>query len=204
MTSLPPPVQSVLELFQGPLASVRFADIDAAGLAQLAAEVEAASSEVREHENKLGELRPILAQRQEALLALAQQALAYARVYAENDEALLEAVNRISLPRAAKPRKAPASAKGTGARDGGSEAAAGGDSAAIEAAELDPAAINPAAINPAESEAAELDPAESEADAAGSAESASSEAEAGARPVQAPPARSSRKGRGAASSRAAN
>jgi hypothetical protein len=198
MTSLPPPVQSVLELFQGPLASVRFADIDAAGLAQLAAEVEAASSEVREHENKLGELRPILAQRQEALLVLAQQALAYARVYAENDEALLEAVNRISLPRAAKPRKAPASAKGVGARDGGSEAAVG----AIDSAAVDSAAIDSAAI-----EAAELDRAAIEADAtsgAGSAEPASSEAEGGAPPMQAPPARSSRKGRGAASPRAAN
>jgi hypothetical protein len=184
MTSLPPPVQSVLELFQGPLASVRFADIDAAGLAQLAAEVEAASTDVREHENKLGELRQILAQRQEALLALAQQALAYARVYAENDEALLEAVNRISLPRAAKPRKAPVSAKGAGARDAGSEAAGG-----------------------AESEAAGLDGAGTEADApsgVSTADTASSEAGAVPGPVPAPPARNSRKGRAAASTRAAN
>ena len=119
MTSLPPPVQSVLELFQGPLADVRFAEIDAAGLAKLAAEVETAASEVQEHEGKLAELRQILAQRQEALLTLAQQALAYARVYAENDEPLLEAVNRISLPRAAKPRKAPA--KGSATRDAASE-----------------------------------------------------------------------------------
>ncbi len=187
MTSLPPPVQSVLELFQGPLASVRFADIDAAGLVQLAAEVEAASTEVREHENKLGELRQILAQRQEALLALAQQALAYARVYAENDEALLEAVNRISLPRASKPRKAPASAKGTGARDGGSEAAVG------------------ASDSPA-SEAAGPDSADTEADAtsgAGTTEPVSSEAE-GASAPPAPPSRGSRKGRAAASQRATN
>jgi hypothetical protein len=187
MTSLPPPVQSVLELFQGPLASVRFADIDAAGLVQLAAEVEAASTEVREHENKLGELRQILAQRQEALLALAQQALAYARVYAENDEALLEAVNRISLPRASKPRKAPASAKGTGARDAGSEAAVG------------------ASDSPA-SEAAGLDSADTEADAtsgAGTTEPVSSEAE-GASAPPAPQSRGSRKGRAAASQRATN
>ena len=119
MTSLPPPVQSVLELFQGPLAGVRFAEIDSAGLAKLAAEVETAASEVQEHEGKLAELRQILAQRQEALLTLAQQALAYARVYAENDEPLLEAVNRISLPRPAKPRKAPV--KGSVARDAASE-----------------------------------------------------------------------------------
>lgn len=120
MTSLPAPVQSVLELFQGPLASVRFAGIDAAGLAGLAAEVEAAASQVREHESQLAELRQVLALRQEALLVLAQQALAYARVYAENDEALLEAVNGISLPRAAKPRKAPSS-KGSATRADGGE-----------------------------------------------------------------------------------
>lgn len=115
MTSLTPPIQSVLELFQGPLANVRFADIDAAGLTKLAAEVEAASAEVDQQEQKLTELRQVLAQRQEALLTLAQQALAYARVYAENDEALLEELNRIVLPRSAKPKKP--SARANGPRD---------------------------------------------------------------------------------------
>jgi hypothetical protein len=116
MTAISAPVQSVLELFKGPLASVRFADIDANGLATLAAEVEAAASEVQLQEEALAELRQGLAQRQEALLTLAQQALAYARVYAESDEPLLDELNRISLPRAAKPRK-PSAAK-TGAREG--------------------------------------------------------------------------------------
>src|SRR5688572_13539594 len=175
MTSLPPPVQSVLELFQGPLASVRFADIDAAGLAKLAAEVEAASEEVREQENQLGELRQALAQRQEALLALAQQALAYARVYAENDEALLDAVNRISLPRAAKPRKAPASAKASGARDAGAEAAA---STEADAPALDGA--GPETEGPSGADAAEP---------------ASADAEAVAGPPPAQLARGSRKNR---------
>jgi hypothetical protein len=73
-------------------------------------------SEVQSRETELAELRQNLAQRQEALLVLAQQALAYARVYAENDEPLLEELNRISLPRATKPRKASAG-KTTGARD---------------------------------------------------------------------------------------
>jgi hypothetical protein len=116
MTSLSPPIQSVLDLFKGPLASVRFADIDAAGLANLAAEVEAAAAEVERQEAKLSELRQGLAQRQEALLVLAQQALAYARVYAENDESLLEELNLISLPRAAKTRK-PGSTKAIAGRD---------------------------------------------------------------------------------------
>ena len=110
MTSLSPAIQSVLELFKGPLSSVRFADIDAAGLATAATEVEAAASEVESQRAALSELEQGLAQRQEALLVLAQRALAYARVYAENDEPLLEELNRISLPRAAKARK-PGSAR---------------------------------------------------------------------------------------------
>jgi hypothetical protein len=106
MTLLSPPVQAVLELFQGPLADVRFADVDAAGLAGVAAEVESAAAEVARQEAQLAELRQSLTERQDALLVLAQRALAYARVYAEHDEALTEQLARISLPRAAKPRKA--------------------------------------------------------------------------------------------------
>ncbi len=112
----PSAIQSVLELFKGPLASVRFADVDAAGLANLAAEVESAADEVNAHEAKLAQLRLELAGRQEALLLLAQRALAYARVFAENDDALLEELNRISLPRAAKTRK-PSATKTTNADD---------------------------------------------------------------------------------------
>ena len=105
MTSLSPPLQAVVALFRGPLAQVRFADIDATGLTSLAAEVEGAALEVEQQEARLVELRQSLAQRQEALLALAQQALAYARIYAENDEALSAELNDIALPRATKPRK---------------------------------------------------------------------------------------------------
>jgi len=111
-----PAIQSVLALFKGPLASVRFADIDAAGLASLAAEVESAASDVNDHEAKLAELRRALAERQEALLVLVQRALAYARVYAESNDALLEELNRIALPRVSKPRKQ-GSAKSSGAED---------------------------------------------------------------------------------------
>jgi hypothetical protein len=105
MTSLSPAIQAVVSLFRGPLSSVRFADIDGAGLAQLASDVEAASAEVERQEAKLVELKQSLAQRQEALLVLAQQALAYARIYAENDDALSAELNEIALPRPSKPRK---------------------------------------------------------------------------------------------------
>lgn len=108
MTSLSAPVQAVLELFQGPLSDVRFADVDAAGLANLAAEVEGAARAVAQQEAQLTELKQTLAERHDALLLLAQRAIAYARVYAEHDDALTEQLASITLPRAAKPRKASA------------------------------------------------------------------------------------------------
>jgi hypothetical protein len=106
MSPLSPPVQAVIELFQGPLVEQRFADVDAAALTTLARAAEAAAAEVAKHEAQLADLRQILADRQEALLVLAQRGLAYARVYAEHDEALSEQLARINLPRASKPRKA--------------------------------------------------------------------------------------------------
>jgi len=141
-----PAIQSVLELFKGPLASVRFADIDAAGLASLAAEVESAADEVSAQEAKLAELRQELATRQDALLVLAQRALAYARVYAESHDQLLEELNRISLPRPAKARK-PSVAKATSAEDAvtpQAEAAPAADTVIEPEAEAQPAATTPA------------------------------------------------------------
>jgi len=110
MSQLSPSVQAVLELFQGPLADLRFADVDAAGLLNLASEVEQSAAAVAEQEALLSELRQTLADRQDSLLLLAQRALAYARVYAEHDDALSEQLARIALPRAGKPRKANAKA----------------------------------------------------------------------------------------------
>lgn len=110
MTSLPQPLQAVVALFEGPLSGVRFADVDATGLSRLAAELASMSAEVEQQEAKLLELRQGLAQRQEALVALSQRALAYARVYAEDDDELLAKLNDIALPRATKARKPAAKA----------------------------------------------------------------------------------------------
>jgi hypothetical protein len=105
MSSLSPSVQAVVQLFEGPLAGVRFADIEGSSLGRLATEVEEAARQVQAHEAQLGELRQLLAQRQEALLTLAQRALSYARVYAEGDDSLSAELARIALPRPTKPRK---------------------------------------------------------------------------------------------------
>ena len=142
MTLLSPPVQAVLELFQGPLADVRFADVDAAGLAQLATEVEAAAASVAHQEALLGELRQSLTERQDALLLLAQRAVAYARVYAEHDEVLTEQLSRIALPRAGKARKLSAT-KSEGVEAPSSEAASLNDPAAAASTAPGSAAAEP-------------------------------------------------------------
>ncbi len=105
MNSLSSPLQAVIDVFSGPLQGVRFADIDGEGLSSLASDVESLSSEAEALEAQLNGLREALAQRQETLLLLAQQALAYARIYAESDEALSAELNEIALPRATKLRK---------------------------------------------------------------------------------------------------
>lgn len=105
MTSVASPLQAVLDVFSGPLHGVRFADIDAEGLSSLAAEVESLANDVAAREAELASLREACAHKQEALWAIAQQALAYARIYAEGDEALSAELNEITLPRSTKPRK---------------------------------------------------------------------------------------------------
>lgn len=105
MTALSPSVQAILDLFEGPLREVRFADIDAPTLARLAAEVEASAAELAAQEATLDSLRRALAERQEQLLGVAQRALAYARVYAETDEVLSAQLAAIQLPRPARRAK---------------------------------------------------------------------------------------------------
>jgi hypothetical protein len=148
MTSLAQPVQAVVTLFEGPLAGVRFADVDAAGLSKLAAEVTGAASELERQEAALTQLRQDLAQRQEALLSLAQQALAYARIYAEGDEALTAELNAIALPRVAKARK-----------QSSAKAAAEADVATPAAAESVESSAPPPADEPASDEPLETKPA---------------------------------------------
>jgi hypothetical protein len=146
---------------------------------------------VERQEATLAELKQGLAQRQEALLVLAQQALAYARVYAENDEPLLEELNRISLPRAAKPRK-PGTAKATGTRDNSPEKARAGLS--------DEALSNEALSNEALSNEALSDDGTEAVAAHSLDDDAESEATSGT--VDAPPVRNPRKGRGSSAQRA--
>jgi hypothetical protein len=99
MQAIPTPIQTVLELFANDLAEVRFADVDAKTLEQIATNVKAAAEVVASAEVALDAARAALQERQEILLQHSQRALAYARVYAENDEAMSARLEAITLPR---------------------------------------------------------------------------------------------------------
>jgi hypothetical protein len=102
MTAISTPVQTVLDLFATSLADVRFGDVDAQGLARVASEVESSAALVASAQASLDSARVALHERQEALLQLVQRALAYARVYAEADEALSARLDAVTLPRATR------------------------------------------------------------------------------------------------------
>ncbi len=102
MDAIPTAIQTLLELFATTLAEVRVADVDGQTLARTAADVQSAAAVVTAAQTALEEARQTLQERQEALLQHAQRAMAYARVYAENDESLSERLNAIALPRPAR------------------------------------------------------------------------------------------------------
>jgi hypothetical protein len=101
-TAIPAPIQIMLELFTSALADVRFADVDGQTLGRCAAEVEAAAEGVAAAQAAVDAARETLRQKQDALLQMAQCALAYARVYAEGDEALSSQLDGVNLPRSTR------------------------------------------------------------------------------------------------------
>jgi multidrug efflux pump subunit AcrA (membrane-fusion protein) len=103
MTSaIPAPIRTLLHLFTTSLADVRFADVDGQTLGRYAAEVESAAEAVASAQAVLDAAREALQLKQDVLLQRAQSALAYARVYAESDEALSTQLDGVSLPRSTR------------------------------------------------------------------------------------------------------
>jgi ElaB/YqjD/DUF883 family membrane-anchored ribosome-binding protein len=99
------PLRAVLELFAAELSQVKFPELDGAVLRESAEVVSARADAVTKAEAALERARAELAESQELLLQRGQKALAYARIFAEDNPELLERVEAIVLPRAA--RRAP-------------------------------------------------------------------------------------------------
>jgi hypothetical protein len=106
MEPIAPPIQAILDLFATDLAEVRFANVDAKTLEQIASEVKSAAGVVASAELALDAARATLQEKQDALLQHSQHALAYARVYAENDEAMTARLEAVTLPRATRRARA--------------------------------------------------------------------------------------------------
>jgi hypothetical protein len=99
MEAIAPPIQAILDLFATALADVRFADLDATALANLADEVRSVAELVVSAQAALASAEEALRERQGALLKQVQRAVAYARVYAESDEVLTQRLESVALPR---------------------------------------------------------------------------------------------------------
>jgi hypothetical protein len=98
----PDPVPSLareaIDLYRGPLADVRFPDVDRDALDAAELELLEAHRAVLAAELALERARAELAERASTLVAKSQRALAYARVYAEGAPELRERVDAIAVP----------------------------------------------------------------------------------------------------------
>jgi hypothetical protein len=116
-TASPASVRAVLDLFEGPLAEVRFPGIDRESLAEAEAEVEARRADLQRALEAVASARASLETAQAALFDQARRAHGYATVFADGDATLLEALGKIELdardlvpkkPRGRPPKQRPA------------------------------------------------------------------------------------------------
>ncbi len=99
MSAIPVPIQTLLDIFSTSLADLRFGDVDGKSLALSASSVESAAGAMAAAQTTLDAAREALQEKQDALLRLAQRALAHARVHAEGDETLSSRLEAVNLPR---------------------------------------------------------------------------------------------------------
>ena len=97
-----PPMRALLEVFSTELSEVKFPDVDSEVLEEAASRVRAQADAVAKAQAALEAARQTLAEGQEALQQKGQRALAYARVFAEEDFDLSMKLEAISLPKGAR------------------------------------------------------------------------------------------------------
>lgn len=102
---VPAALLDLLALFEGPLKSVQFPDVDRAVLSELADSVRASAEDVERAGAALLAAKVALEERREALVRMSQRALAYARVYAEDDAELRAKIDTITMPKTRGPAK---------------------------------------------------------------------------------------------------
>ncbi len=103
---LAPDLHQLLQLFSS-LPDVTFPELDAVALQNSVARVKERHLELLHIEAQLQEVRAALDEEQESLLKKGHRLHAYLKVFAEQDDALSEKVNALSLPRLRKPAAPP-------------------------------------------------------------------------------------------------
>lgn len=97
--SISPALRALLELFATDLADVRFPDVDGEVLVEAAGHVREKAEAVARAQAALEAARQGLQESQDVLLQKGQRALAYARVFAEENAELSGKLEGIHLPR---------------------------------------------------------------------------------------------------------
>lgn len=96
---------ALIDLFKGPLREVSFPGIDASVLTSAIESLEHESSVLKESATALAAAEVRVAEQREVLIAKCHTALAYARVYAKDDGALLASLDGVALPRSMSGRE---------------------------------------------------------------------------------------------------
>jgi hypothetical protein len=102
---VPSLAHEVITLFADALADVRFPDLDSERLEQLAAGARAAQLELERAEDALLQAQTRVAEHAAVLLAAAERGLAYARVFAQGDDALSERLAQLGSKPASTGRR---------------------------------------------------------------------------------------------------
>jgi hypothetical protein len=104
---IPPAVQDFLTVFKSDLASIVFPDVSLEALESLAQTVRAEAKELQEALKRAEAARGSLEAGRNELLAKAMRGLAYAKVFAEGNDELLEKLSGINLGKIGRgPKKA--------------------------------------------------------------------------------------------------
>ena len=105
--AVPARVKSLLALFDDELKGLKFPDVDREVLDVHVADVKARAAAVAKAEAALRDAQQALAAAHDELNAKAYRAQAYARVYAEGDDALVEKLDALALSKTRASRTTP-------------------------------------------------------------------------------------------------
>jgi hypothetical protein len=103
--TISPSILELLAVFKTDLSSVSFPDVNLEVLDNLEQKVKSGAKELQDALNRADSMREALEAAQNELLSKAQRAMAYAKVFAEGNEALLEKLSGISLGKTRSPKK---------------------------------------------------------------------------------------------------